>query len=520
MGTFAYDDFAAQRQQFIDSVRRHSATTAAEAAAVERTVRRWFRSDDNRFYRLTLLVYGAGTVLATRHPQVETIAITYDRSGGVYILANPDFVGAVEAAEADAFASAGCDDDTGTLEVAGTTVRVPRDQGRKAAEHEAAHDLWDHVRRGSRSPSALKTLAHEAWLVADQRRRDPLDNEHVVVVRSDDGYRLVSVGPKQVWADYAEAVDDPLPYQRFYSDDATTLRELARMPEPPEGDGSCGRPSDCPASPSDGPGCADGDGHDCLVCGDAAAEGRRRAIDRAVRQVARDAAGGDSDAERTLREAMAATGAETDLDAQAFWAQASSGATLGQTVGAVAADPLVRLLEGFSASALDDTRRLAYDQAKPFSVRQGRNGRHVTFEPRLGYVRPTRRRRVLAFLDTSGSHAPVAAAAVRSVFGWTDRIDLRLFSFSDEVHELTDDDPTVDAWGGTNLRAVDDEVRRIADEAGREPDAVVVFSDALGEPFDPSPYMDPARWLWVVPPFGDDWPARTGMQVAKMDLAG
>jgi predicted metal-dependent peptidase len=107
--------------------------------------------------------------------------------------------------------------------------------------------------------------------------------------------------------------------------------------------------------------------------------------------------------------------------------------------------------------------------------------------------------RVLMAIDSSGSVSDQFLGVARSVANQhLPGTRMRMISFDTQTYEVEPGSLSLKGGGGTDAQAVE---RYIQKELPGYPDYIFIFTDG----YTPQPELQhPARWIWLLPPFGSD----------------
>lgn len=315
----------------------------------------------------------------------------------------------------------------------------------------------------------------------------------------------IGVDPWLVWREYRDALTQagmvPLPLEDFYASDAECLRQLERLPQPPEGSRSpclhtgpgtdealhstgAGTGSGAPAG-KDPPG-VDLVVIDQLATDDAIGEVLTRAIALSLR----------GHADPALRSELLRL-AEATPQAVDRWRDLGLASLKGEPTSTRRVDWWLQWLHTQLASRLMESDRLVWD-------------RSITWETRLAYVGDDEKFHLLIALDTSGSIPDVVLESFIDLVGTSDAFDAHWICFDHRALPFTPGDPLV-GRGGTDFTVIDD----YAAELEEPPDAVIVLTDGYAAPLLP---REPDRWIWLILPGGNPWPASQSPPMSCIEI--
>jgi hypothetical protein len=355
--------------------------------------------------------------------------------------------------------------------------------------HEALHLLFAHLHHDGPRDDAWQ-LACEVvinhWVTLSTGRPLP---------RSAATGTTVGVDPRAVYAEYAAAVTNPVPYAAFVRTDedcAAHLRLMAADARPAAG--AC-------------------DHH--LTDHDDAGDGRGSVVEEVLeRAVARALDGDELVRGRLLDLERLTPGADA-------WRRLGVSELRGTTTRLS-----TRLWQTQLAHVLGQTLRpdvvVRYDRKTGWWDTDLLASVGIVMDPDVGMplqLAPatSRHRQVAIYLDTSGSVPDEVVAAAAATVGTIPDTDVHWRSFDHEVHPFEPGDPLI-GGGGTDFEPVAADVAALDDELADPLDAVVVLTDGWGTPIRPP---HPQRWIWLIAADGDAWSRDRGMRtVTVTDLAG
>jgi len=359
--------------------------------------------------------------------------------------------------------------------------------------HEALHLLFDHLRYHGQRDEAWE-LACEVvinhWVTHATGRPLP---------RSIATGDTVGIDPRQVHADYAAAVSDPVDYGTFVLTDEGCVAHLRAMT------------ADTRPTP-------DACDHHLPELADQGVDGEHagEAVERVLEQAVARATDGDElvrqrllDLEQIVPDAPAwgrigvseLRSTTTRLGGTWLW-QAQLAHVLGQT--------------------LEPALQVRYDRKVGWWDAALLAPHGITLAPEVGMPlqlgpATTRQRQVAIYLDTSGSIEDQVVEAAAATVGRIPDTVVHWRSFDHQVHPFEPGDTLV-GGGGTSFEVVEADVAVLDAEQTDPIDAVVVLTDGWAPPISPP---DPQRWIWLIIADGDPWPRDRGMRTVRItDLAG
>lgn len=400
--------------------------------------------------------------------EIDTVAVQLRRDGVAQLLANPAFVCDLEA---DDVAFVLC--------------------------HEALHLLFNHLlvaRDGDRAWRVACEVVINHWVQRHTGRPLP---------RSQSTGRPLGVDPADAYAAYAQAVDDPVAFERFVHTDEGCAQQLRRMPATPAGSGC--RHLDLGA----------GSGTAGTVAED---RDEGEALEALLERLVQRAVDGDQRLHGQLSEVLAAS------DTSPVWGRVG-GEQLRATSARLGDTGLwQRQLAHVLGSQLADELHPAYDRKAgwwdaallaPLGIDLDE---HVGM-PLILAADGRTHRRVAVFIDTSGSIPdPVVDAAAQTI-GEVAEATVDWHTFDHAVHPFEPGEPLV-GRGGTSFDVIVDHLAATTDDprdADHGYDAVVVLTDGYAPPIAPP---DPDRWIWLIVADGDPWPRDHGMRTVAVPELG
>ena len=349
--------------------------------------------------------------------------------------------------------------------------------------HEAYHLLLRHLYRNK------ELAADRYWTIATECVINHLVKKHISASEVPAG----GVDPEQVYDGYKKAAKkmgmDAVDFETFIKSDASVYA-LLRQTQPPLKNvqitchTSCGEGSDDgDQQQQQGSGGGLGSDIDPESLGDIIEGALDNALDRAKQ--------GSEDLKNVLLDLMDATPELSDT-----WGNLGLGALRGKTESSRAHV----LWQQLFARAL--TSKLAEEGERPIYDRK--TGWWDTGIP--GVSRPLapmgkdEQSQVLIAIDTSGSMPDQVIYAIAATVGKIPNVHATWVTFDADVYEFQPGDP-LKGGGGTSF----DPVVKYMMELEEVPDAVVAVTDGYAPPINP-PY--PERWIWLITPNGDQWPAK------------
>ena len=186
----------------------------------------------------------------------------------------------------------------------------------------------------------------------------------------------------------------------------------------------------------------------------------------------------------------------------ALWGRHSAHRLLGVEVGTRTSNFWRSWVMGSIATRIDPGTRWIYPE-KLGAVMMVLGSRDIPLRPRGHREIPAGR----VYCDTSGSMSREFLNALAP----------HLRELDDVKIEFHDFDPVVEDVGqclrdgaGTNFDCIEEHVRGL-DES---PDFVLVITDGHAPHITPS---EPDKWIWLIVPTGDEWPAAAGMACRRLD---
>lgn len=337
--------------------------------------------------------------------------------------------------------------------------------------HEALHLILRHLESDTLRPDRKKD---QLWMLACEAVINHLVAKHLDIPVPEG-----AVDPEELHIQYVERTRDkgivPVSYEEFVASDEAMyshLRQVFTAEEAPDV-GACSHR----AASADG----------MQVDGDTLGDH----VETTLSHAAERAHAGDEHMKRVLIDLMEAT---PSLSGR--WGDLGLNALRGKS-NRSQAHPIwqhlfVRALKSILA---DDGTRIAYCR---------KTGWWPTGDPRIS--RPLapkgkeEQSNVLIAIDTSGSMPDEVVQAVAETVGQIPKVKATWVTFDAQVHEFKPGEPLV-GGGGTSFGPVVDYALGLE----QFPDAIVAVTDGYAEKIDP-PYPD--RWLWLITPRGDQWPAK------------
>ena len=359
--------------------------------------------------------------------------------------------------------------------------------------HEALHLLFAPLRFGGVQDDAWRlacevVINHWVTLATDQPFPRSAANDEPV-----------GIDPQTVYAYYASAVTDPVPYAAFVLTDeacASHLRAMAADTRPSSE--ACDHHLNVPGLEGEDGGVAGTEG---LPVGDGVA------VERVLEQAVARALDGDEllrqrllDLEQVVPDADAWTrvrvselrATATRLGGTRLW-QAQLAHVLGQT--------------------LKPDLQVRYDRKVGWWDAALLAPLGITLDPEVGMPLQlvpgaSRQRQVAIYLDVSGSVAEEVVEAAAATVGTIPDTLAHWRSFDVAVHPFEPGDPIV-GGGGTDFEPIAADVAVLDDELDDPLDAVVVLTDGWARPIVPPRRQ---RWIWLIVADGDPWPRDHGMR--------
>lgn len=310
---------------------------------------------------------------------------------------------------------------------------------------------------------------------------------HVAMVRL--GRRLpeldgepVGISPREVYGAYSRDLREqglgPLRFEEWVQTDMSVYRELRRMRNPP----GVGR----------------------AVCVHVLVDALdQETVDQIGNDVLRSVLIAARRGDRPAREELLALLSRTEgagESVERIWGDLGAHALRGVTRATRRVDWWQRWLVDVLASKLEDGERLVYPK------KRGAVLAALGHEPMLARRGPDRVKTLVIALDASGSMPAGVVEWLSDLVGRIDGAEAEWLSFDAAVHPFRPGEPLY-GGGGTDFGAV----QRHVEARDAPPDAVIVVTDGHAAPIAPA---DPATWIWLITPGGDEWPERSPRPMA------
>lgn len=343
--------------------------------------------------------------------------------------------------------------------------------------HEIYHLIFRHLNTDTEfSNREAWTLAQEVVINTFVCRVFGLQDPPKIII---DGKEASVIEPRRVHRAYSDKLreigEQPVSYERFAQSDMGCYLELCRLPKLPRF-----RATTCVLANEGG---TDSDGEEAPIdsgeLGTVVEQGLAQAINAAQRS------GADSEISKELKNLI-------------------SGFTDNERASQMFSD----LGAGFLRIAGLHPRKVSFwqqflDTALNERLRPGERLKYnekVWWDPRLSYRGEEAYRRVLVAVDASGSMRTSDLRFIADKLGEEENLEFSFLSFDAEVAPFALDGGGITGGGGTSFQVVADYV----DAAEEDYDAVVVVTDGYAPHITPA---DPDRWVWLIVPGGDPWPA-------------
>ena len=354
--------------------------------------------------------------------------------------------------------------------------------------HEALHLLFAHLREEGERDDAWE-LACEVvinhWVTHATGRPLP---------RSIATGGTVGIDPRQVHADYAAAVSDPVDYGTFVLTDEGCVAHLRAMT------------ADTRPTP-------DACDHHLPELADQGVDGEHagEAVERVLEQAVARATDGDELVRQRL------------LDLEQIVPDAPAWGRIGVSELRSTTTRLggTWLWQAQLAHVLGEQLRpdleLRYDRKTGWWDHALLAAQGIDLDPDVGMplqlVASTHRHRHVAiYLDTSGSVPEHVVEAAAATVGRIPDATVDWHTFDHEVHPFTPGEELI-GGGGTCFGSIVDDL----DAETTLPDAVLVLTDGYAPPIDPP---RPERWIWLIVAHGDPWPRDRGMRTVQLTDLG
>jgi hypothetical protein len=407
---------------------------------------------------------------------IDTLAVTIGGDGIVRWMVNPEFVADTTAADAAFYIL-----------------------------HEVDHVLLAHL-LNDQALRADPIFRQAAEIVINHRGIKLLPVENVP---HRDGQPLI-VCPKQEYKRYSKAKkakgETPVDYDKFVSSDlacASYLREIpppkskkqqvccraANKPIPGQGDPNNGGGEDA-ANPGD-----HGDGIDPEQGG--------KLVDAILDSAMTRALKGDEATKDFLLDLGARLGEDHPI-----WGNMGLGALRGETLPEIEVSFWEAYLFGALTSILVPGAKLVYPKKLlAFEETYAESGFRLPFQP----VGDENQTKLGISIDTSGSMPAEVLNKLARLVGNIPNCDTDWSCFDADVYPF-EPGHSLRGGGGTSFQVVSDWV----DEQSDEPfDCVLVVTDGHAPHIMPT---EPDKWVWLITPGGDLWPADKGMNCVVIDL--
>lgn len=336
-----------------------------------------------------------------------------------------------------------------------------------------------------------------------------------------DGKPLI-VDPKDVYAKYKKFKKDkgetPVSYETFVDNDLACASYIREMPKPPKPRSPmCARANGDPipgtgdasggsAGTGDDDGKGDGKDEDGPGHGQHAGidpEQAGKIVDNVLGQVMTRALNGDQDAAKTLLDLGDRLGEDHPL-----WGTLGLGALRGETPPPIEVTFWEQYLLGALTSILVPGCRLVYPKKLlAFEELYEEQGYRLPFQP-IGDERQTK---LAIAVDTSGSMPAEVIRRVANLVGKIPNCETEWCAFDADVYPFEPGQP-LQGGGGTNFSVVRDWAENRDDDPF---DCVLVLTDGGAPEIMPA---EPDKWVWLITPNGDMWPADKGMSCVVVDL--
>lgn len=319
------------------------------------------------------------------------------------------------------------------------------------------------------------------------------------------------VCPKQVHGKYRKAVADagktPATYEEFTSNDIACAAYLREMPAPPKQQHICMRGAGEPIPGAGDPNAGDGDGDK----GQSPSKGLSgvdpetsgKIVDDVLNQLMTRALRGDKAAKETLLDLGERLGEDNPI-----WGNLGLGALRGETPPPREVTFWEQYLVGAITSVLVAGAKLVYPRDMVgFDELFEEAGFRIPFQS-IGDETHTN---LGCYVDTSGSMGDETVRRVAALAGTIPNCTVHWHAFDADVYPFEPGQP-LKGGGGTSF----DIVREHAEGRDEDPfDCILVLTDGFAPHISPS---DPDRWVWLVTPNGDMWPADNDMFCVEIDL--
>lgn len=393
---------------------------------------------------------------------VETMAVTLDATRIVFLMINAEFICKI---------------------------------GSKGAPfvlcHEAYHDILLHLRDDMRDP--VRTMACEITINHLVRTNPSLKALPTITDPVTGKTEEVGVNDDKEYQKYRDDLrangKDPVDKETFVSTDDRCYTELLRMSKPPK------PPKKYRCSHESGE-----HGHDDLPMDkDALGE----LIEEELRRVIEQAKGGDEKARKEIENLADVT--MDNENASRIWGSVGLGALRGTATEVKKTEYWRRWLAGVLASKLQPG----------FRLKQNRRLVAVDLllnrDPQMGWIGDEERKTLHVYIDTSGSmYGDTVLEHVRNVVGLMDGVDAKYFNFDNDIYDVVLGE-AFRGGGGTSFQIIDDHVKAQTDT----PDLILVLTDGYAEKIMP---RDAEKWVWLITPGGDEWPAQYNMRCEVLDI--
>lgn len=402
---------------------------------------------------------------------IDTFAVKLAGDGNAMLMVNPDFI-----------------------------IKIGADQSVFALSHEAYHLLLVHLYT---DPDLMQ---NQNWITATEAVINHRIQKHlglplIKIAEPDpkDPSKTVNkvaiVDPDNVYDRYRNAVKKdggtPVSKDDFYATDLGCFAHLESLPKPvdPKGSGSCVHAS----SSKDG-------GEDQAPL-DPTEVGKF--MEKVLSGAIQSAKSGRPGAKEEILSWM-----DSSPEASKTWGDLGAGTLRGETTRSRKTDMWEKWTSDAIATRMAEGQRWRYNKKLPFDPRVSPKGK----EPR---------KHGAVFVDASGSMHQAVLDRIASLIGDLDNIEVEWHSFDGDVWPFKVGEG-FRGGGGTSFHVID---QHLADgglkHGSEEPcceddqDFVLVITDGYAPQLMPA---DPDKWIWLITPGGDSWPAQAGMSCREVDL--